>query len=112
MRKQDLARSLGWWFLPGNCKRPIIGGVRCFVRVIRFEPNDQLVLVHEHPSYKLCDGAVTVLAHSVGCRVVLIGCDMLLQGATVVTRPETTSSSHRRPCAMALTRRARCSIFF
>ena len=29
--------------------------------------------------------------------------------ATVVTRPETTSSSHRRPRAMALTRRARRS---
>jgi hypothetical protein len=29
--------------------------------------------------------------------------------ATVVTRPETTSSSHRRPRAIALTRRARRS---
>ena len=80
MRKQDLARSLGWWFLPGNCERPIIGGVRCFVRVIRFEPNDQLVLVHDDSSDEFGEGAVTVQAHSVGCRVVLIGCDMLLQG--------------------------------
>ena len=48
MRKQDLAGSFGWRLLPGNCERPIIRAIGCFVRVIRFESTDQLVLVQNN----------------------------------------------------------------
>lgn len=41
-------------FLPGNCERLIIRVVRCFVRGIRFETNDQPVLVHNNPGNELC----------------------------------------------------------
>ena len=43
------------------------------------------------------------------CRLHSVGCSRAQSSATVVTWPETTSSSHRRPRAMVLIRRARRS---
>jgi hypothetical protein len=34
MREQDLAGSLGGWFLPGDRERPFVRAIGCFVRVI------------------------------------------------------------------------------
>jgi hypothetical protein len=58
--------------------------------------------------------ALTRLGARKASEMVILTCRMLhfsraQSSATVITRPETTSSSHRRPRAIALTRRARRS---
>jgi hypothetical protein len=58
--------------------------------------------------------ALTRLGARKASEIVMLTCRTLhfsraQSSATVVTRPETTSSSHRRPRAIALTRRARRS---
>jgi len=58
--------------------------------------------------------ALTRLGARKASEIVILACRTLhfsraQSSATVVTRPETTSSSHRRPRAMALTSRARRS---
>ena len=80
MRKQDLAESFGGRFLPGNCERLIVRMIGCFVWVIRFESNDQPVLVHDDPGDELCEGAAIPRAQGAGCRRALVGCKMLVQG--------------------------------